>query len=158
MTCKSPSRTAKLPSVLRHTLFVTLAVLAAMALLPNVAHADLNVCNQTPNTVSISFGYRASAGWQSQGWWVTGPGACATVYQGPLETRYYYLHAVDDFAGGAWDGTVYMCTQDASFTIFGVEDCLARGYERTGFYELDTGDNTEWTVQLTETNINLDPQ
>lgn len=135
-----------------------LAITGSQIILPSEARADLKICNQTPNTVSIAFGYRASAGWQSEGWWVAGAGACATVYQGPLTARYYYLHAVDDFGGGAWDGTVYMCTQDSMFTIFGVEDCLARGYERTGFFELDTGDNTEWTVQLTETNINLDPQ
>lgn len=158
MPCKSPSRTAIVPFMLRHSLVAVFAVLASVAMLPGEARADLKICNQTQNTVSIAFGYRASAGWQSEGWWVAGPGACANVYQSALTARYYYLHAVDDFGGGAWDGTVYMCTQDASFTIFGVEDCLARGYERTGFFELDTGDNTEWTVQLTETNINLDPQ
>lgn len=158
MPCKSPSRTANVPLLLRHSLVAVLALAGAAVLLPQTARADLKICNQTANTVSIAFGYRASAGWQSEGWWVAGSGACATVFQGALTSRYYYLHAVDDFGGGAWDGTVYMCTQDASFTIFGVEDCLARGYERTGFFELDTGDNVEWTVQLTETNINLDPQ
>lgn len=158
MPCKSPSRTANVPLLLRHSLVVVLALAGSAIFLPQTARADLKICNQTANTVSIAFGYRASAGWQSEGWWVAGSGACATVFQGALTARYYYLHAVDDFGGGAWDGTVYMCTQDASFTIFGVEDCLARGYERTGFFELDTGDNVEWTVQLTETNINLDPQ
>lgn len=158
MPFNSPSRTAIVPSVLRHSLVAFVAFAAIALMMPSEARADLKICNQTANTVSIAFGYRASTGWQSEGWWVAGPGACATVFQGPLTARYYYLHAVDDFGGGAWDGTVYMCTQDASFTIFGVEDCLARGYERTGFFELDTGDNTEWTVQLTETNINLDPQ
>lgn len=155
---KSPSRAAIVPLLLRHSLVAVLAVAGSAVLLPHEAKADLKICNQTANTVSIAFGYRASAGWQSEGWWVAGSGACATVFQGPLSARYYYLHAIDDFGGGAWDGTVYMCTQDASFTIFGVEDCLARGYERTGFFELDTADNVEWTVQLTETNINLDPQ
>ncbi|WP_196260568.1 DUF1036 domain-containing protein [Pelagibacterium limicola] len=158
MPCKLPSRTAIVQHVFRHCLLVCLAIAALAVVLPSEARADLKICNQTPNTVSIALGYRASAGWQSEGWWVAGSGACATVYQGALSSRYYYLYAVDDIGGGAWDGTVYMCTQDASFTIFGVEDCLARGYERTGFFELDTGDNTEWTVQLTETNINLDPQ
>ena len=158
LPCKSPSRTAIVPFLLRHSLVAVLAVTGSAVLLPQEARADLKICNQTANTVSIAFGYRASAGWQSEGWWVAGSGACATVFQGALTARYYYLHAVDDFGGGAWDGTVYMCTQDASFTIFGVEDCLARGYERTGFFELDTADNTDWTVQLTETNINLDPQ
>ena len=43
-----------------------------------------------------------------------------------------------------------MCTRDETFTIFGVEDCLARGYERTGFFEIDTQNRTDWTLQLTE--------
>ena len=29
-------------------------------------------------------------------------------------------------------------------------DCLARGYDRTGFFEVDTGEQRAWTVQLTE--------
>jgi hypothetical protein len=43
-----------------------------------------------------------------------------------------------------------MCTRDKEFTIRGTDDCLARGYDRTGFFEVDTGDQPSWTVQLTE--------
>ena len=43
-----------------------------------------------------------------------------------------------------------MCTREKEFTIAGVEDCLARGYDRTGFYEVDTGEQRSWTIQLTE--------
>ena len=39
---------------------------------------------------------------------------------------------------------------DKEFTITGIEDCVARGYERSGFFEVDTGDQKSWTVQLTE--------
>lgn len=114
------------------------------------AHADLRVCNQTGDPVSIALGYRAPRGWQSEGWWVAAPSQCATVYQGKLDSRFYYLFAADDIGGGAWDGSVYMCTRDDSFTIFGVEDCLARGYERTGFFEIDTQNKSDWTLQLTD--------
>ena len=44
-----------------------------------------------------------------------------------------------------------MCTRDKEFTIRGIGDCLARGYDRTGFFEVDTGEQRAWTVQLTET-------
>ncbi len=114
------------------------------------AHADLRVCNQTHNLVSIALGYPTDRGWQSEGWWVAGPGNCATVYKGDLSSRYYYIFAADDVGGGVWDGKVYMCTQDDIFTIFGVEDCLARGYERTGFFEVDTQNRSDWTLQLTD--------
>ena len=43
-----------------------------------------------------------------------------------------------------------MCTRDKEFTIRGIEDCLARGYDRTGFFEVDTSEQRSWTVQLTE--------
>lgn len=117
---------------------------------PAPAYADLRICNQTANVVSVSLGYRAERGWMSEGWWQTPPGDCRTLYQGDLQRRFYYLYAVDDIGGGAWDGQVFMCTRDETFTIFGVEDCLARGYERTGFFEIDTQNRTDWTMQLTE--------
>ena len=43
-----------------------------------------------------------------------------------------------------------MCSRDKEFTIRGTQDCLARGFDRTGFFEVDTGEQ-RWTVQLTET-------
>lgn len=114
------------------------------------AHAELRVCNQTSNLISVALGYRAERGWMSEGWWQTPPGDCRVLYQGDLQSRFYYLHAVDDIGGGSWAGEIFMCTRDETFTIFGVEDCLARGYERTGFFEVDTQNRTDWTLQLTE--------
>jgi uncharacterized membrane protein len=121
------------------------------------ARADLRVCNQSSNQVSIALGYRADKGWQSEGWWVAPASKCAVVYQGDLHSRFFYLYVADDIGGGAWDGSVYMCTRDESFTIFGVEDCLARGYERTGFFEVDTQNRTDWTLQLTDPAQNDGP-
>jgi hypothetical protein len=43
-----------------------------------------------------------------------------------------------------------MCTREREFTIKGTADCLARGFDRTGFFEVDTGEQPSWTVQLTE--------
>ena len=43
-----------------------------------------------------------------------------------------------------------MCTKDTAFTIRGVEDCLARGYDRNGFIEVDTGEQKSWTIQRTD--------
>jgi uncharacterized membrane protein len=129
-------------------------VLMALVVTAAPARADLRVCNQSTNQVSIALGYRAEKGWQSEGWWVAPPQKCAVVYQGDLHSRFFYLYVADDLGGGAWDGTNFMCTRDESFTIFGVEDCLARGYERTGFFEVDTQNRTDWTLQLTDPNNN----
>jgi uncharacterized membrane protein len=131
-----------------------LALIGALLCSPFIsiepAYADLRVCNETGDQVSIALGYRAERGWQSEGWWIANPQQCAIVYRGDLNSRFYYLYVADDIGGGAWDGSVYMCTRDESFTIFGVEDCLARGYERTGFFEIDTQNRSDWTLQLTE--------
>ncbi|MBJ7578339.1 DUF1036 domain-containing protein [Devosia sp. MC532] len=116
------------------------------------AKADLRICNETGNLISVSLGYRAERGWMSEGWWQAPPGDCRVLYQGDLQQRFFYLYAVDDVGGGSWDGEVFMCTRDETFTIFGVEDCLARGYERTGFFEIDTQNRTDWTLQLTESD------
>ena len=125
-------------------------ILSALTLSAAPARADLRICNQSTNQVSVALGYRADKGWQSEGWWVAPPNKCAIVYQGDLHSRFFYLYVADDIGGGAWDGTNFMCTRDESFTIFGVEDCLARGYERTGFFEVDTQNRTDWTLQLTD--------
>lgn len=117
------------------------------------SEGSLRVCNQTANPVSIALGYKAPRGWQSEGWWVAASGECKNVYNGKLDARYYYIFAADDIGGGVWDGTNFMCSRDETFTIFGVEDCLARGYERTGFFEVDTQSKTNWTLQLTDGEV-----
>jgi uncharacterized membrane protein len=42
-------------------------------------------------------------------------------------------------------GQAVMCTRDKEFTIRGIGDCLSRGYDRTGFFEVDTGGQRAWT-------------
>ncbi len=129
---------------------LAIAGLMLMALIASAApaRADLRVCNQSSNAVSIALGYRAERGWQSEGWWVAPSGQCAIVFQGDLNSRFYYLYVADDLGGGAWDGDNFMCTRDETFTIFDTENCLARGYERTGFFEVDTQNRSDWTLQL----------
>ena len=59
-----------------------------------------------------------------------------------------------DERGGEWKGKAFMCTSDREFKIDGRQDCFVRGYERTGFFEVDTGkDAKNWTVQLTDRPI-----
>ena len=43
-----------------------------------------------------------------------------------------------------------MCTKENEFLIRGTDNCLTRGYDRTGFLEIDTLEQKNWTVQLTE--------
>ena len=114
------------------------------------ARADLRLCNVTESRVGIALGYRDQQGWVTEGWWNLTPRACETLLQGALAARFFYIHAVDYDRGGDWSGRSYMCTRDREFTIRGVEDCLARGFDRSGFFEIDTGEQKSWTVQLTD--------
>ena len=78
--------------------------------------------------------------------------ACETLLRGTLVARFYYIYAIDYDRGGEWSGQAFMCSRDKEFTIKGTEDCLARGFDRTGYFEVDTGEQRAWTVQLTESN------
>ena len=43
-----------------------------------------------------------------------------------------------------------MCVAEKEFKIAGVTDCVARGFQRAGFQEYDTGEQASWMVQLTD--------
>jgi uncharacterized membrane protein len=115
------------------------------------AAADFRLCNNTGSRVGVAIGYKDSEGWTTEGWWNLAARSCETLVKGQLVARFYYVHAVDYDRGGEWSGKAFMCTRDKEFTIKGIEDCLARGYDRTGFFEVDTTQQRSWTVQLTET-------
>lgn len=114
------------------------------------AMADLRICNKTTSRIGIAVGYKDTDAWTTEGWWNLAASSCETLLAGTLVSRYYYLYAIDYDRGGEWSGRSFMCTQEKTFTIKGIEDCLKRGFERTGFFEIDTGDQRNWTVQLTE--------
>src|SRR5262249_41786195 len=126
-----------------------LATMAPLAATP--AAADFRICNLTKSRVGIALGYKDGEGWATEGWGNVGTGNCETLLRGNLAARFYYIYAVDYDRGGEWSGQAYMCTRDKEFTIRGTRDCLARGYDRAGFFEVDTGEQQTWTVQLTET-------
>jgi uncharacterized membrane protein len=110
----------------------------------------LRLCNRTSSRVGIAIGYKENRRWSTEGWWNVAPDTCETLVAGALVSRFYYVYAVDYDRGGVWGGKALMCTRDKMFTINGIEDCVARGYEKSGFFEVDTGEQKSWTVQLTE--------
>ena len=118
----------------------------------NPAAADFRLCNNTSSRVGVAVGYKDADGWTTEGWWNLPARSCETVLKGNLVARFYYVYAIDYDRGGEWMGQAYMCTRDKEFTIRGIGDCLARGYDRTGFFEVDTGEQRTWTVQLTESS------
>jgi uncharacterized membrane protein len=134
---------------LRRAALSSLAALV-LALAAAPARADLRMCNMTSSRIGIALGYRDAQGWATEGWWNLNARGCETLLKGQLAARFYYIYAVDYDRGGEWSGRAFMCTRDREFTIRGVEDCLARGFDRNGFFEVDTGEQKSWTIQLTD--------
>lgn len=130
------------------SLFLAVPMIATVAASP--AHADFRVCNATQSLVGVGIGYRSKAGWITEGWWHIEGSTCKTLIEGPLSSRFYYLYAEDAERGGRWDGPITMCVAEKEFKIAGVTDCVARGFQRAGFQEYDTGEQANWMVQLTD--------
>src|SRR3982075_3283282 len=125
---------------------------AVLCLWNSSAAADFRLCNNTSSRVGIALGYKDAEGWTTEGWWNVSSRSCETLLRGTLVARFYYIYALDYDRGGEWSGQAFMCSRDKEFTIKGTENCLARGFDRTGFFEVDTGEQRAWTVQLTESN------
>jgi uncharacterized membrane protein len=135
---------------------VLAAVLSWLWITP--AAADFRLCNNTSSRVGIALGYKDAEGWTTEGWWNVASRSCETLLRGTLVARFYYIYALDYDRGGEWSGQAFMCSRDKEFTIKGTENCLARGFDRTGFFEVDTGEQRAWTVQLTESAEQTPPR
>ncbi len=147
----SKFRSATVPLAASLGLMTALAVLVLCAW-NSPAAADFRLCNNTSSRVGIALGYKDAEGWTTEGWWNVSSRSCETLLKGTLVARFYYIYALDYDRGGEWSGQAFMCSRDKEFTIKGTENCLARGFDRTGFFEVDTGEQRAWTVQLTDAN------
>jgi uncharacterized membrane protein len=136
--------------------FRTLAALGRLSLVATLmgatlgpAAADFRVCNKTGSRAYVAVGYKdAAEGWTTTGWWTISAHSCKTVGHGWLDRRYYFIYAVND-DDIEWSGESFMCTLEEEFTIHGFNDCRARGYDKKGFREIDTGgNNRSWTEDL----------
>ncbi|MGB7431511.1 MAG: DUF1036 domain-containing protein [Ahrensia sp.] len=148
------------PCWLRSTLcsaVLATTVTTAISVLPTPALADFRICNATQELVGVAIGYRARAGWITEGWWHVEAASCKTLIEGPLASRYYYVYAEDALRGGRWDGDIQMCVAEREFKITGVNDCYARRFQRAGFREYDTGNQQSWMVQLVD-SVNTDAE
>lgn len=122
------------------------ALVVVLTALP--AEAAFKVCNKSDLAARVALGRFDGRQWASQGWWTVAPKTCAQLLTGPLQARYYYLYASDG-AGGTWEGKTHFCTKpDAKFLAPGRNDCAGRGFDRRGFFEVDTGKSPEWTQTL----------
>jgi uncharacterized membrane protein len=128
----------------------TLAIVVAS----KSATAALRLCNYTESRVGVAIGYKDKKGWVSEGWWTVEPTTnpdpkkCQELIKGPLNARFYYVYAIDFQKGGSWGGSSNFCVRDKLFTIRGIGNCKDRTYKKAGFFEVDTGDEKDWTISL----------
>lgn len=139
-------------------LLLGLAVATGTMGVASAARAEFRVCNGTQNLVGVAIGYRAKEGWTTEGWWQIPATTCATLIEGKLQSRYYYLYAEDAARGGRWTGDIKMCVAQDKFKITGVNDCFKRGYLQMGFKEYDTGRQAGWMVQLNDASGSQESQ
>ena len=124
------------------------AAVMVLALPAGAAHASFNVCNKTALPARVALGRFDGTNWSSQGWWKVPPKSCTALLSGTLVARYYYLYATDGGAG-TWEGKTHFClVPDAKFLAVGRADCQNRGFDRRGFFEIDTGQSPDWTQTL----------
>ena len=126
---------------------IALAVLIVAA---SPASAGLSVCNKSAHGVKVALGQFNGTRWASEGWWQVAAKKCSQLTAGHLDARYYYLYASDG-ASGTWDGGKNFCigTTD-KFSVIGRGACAARGYDKRGFFEVDTGNRLDWTQSLSD--------
>jgi uncharacterized membrane protein len=127
--------------------FAFFAVVTLTIALATPAHASMQVCNQTSQGVRVAIGHFDGKVWTSAGWWPIAPKQCAGLVTGPLDARFYYLYAIDG-EGGVWEGDTHFCTAPNNFTIARRSVCATSGFDRRGFFQVDTGRSPDWIQSL----------
>jgi uncharacterized membrane protein len=139
--------------MMRWVKWLGLAVAAAwMTFATTPAHADFSVCNKSSYRVYVAFGYwdRSQKVWTSEGWWTIEKGECADVYSHKLLDKKYYVYAESVDHDYEWTGNFPFCATDEEFTIAGDSDCKSRGYYQIKFFEVDVGEESDFSQNLVD--------
>jgi uncharacterized membrane protein len=125
------------------------ALVLLTPLLAAPAHAKFAVCNKGTHEADVALGHFNGTDWMSEGWWKVAPKSCANLLSTPLDARFYYLYA-NDGGAGTWDGGKQFCTETHDFKIVGRAQCADRGFDKKGFFQIDTGEAPDWTKSLSD--------
>ena len=115
------------------------------------AHADLKLCNGTSSRIGVAIGYQDKTGWATEGWWNLA-GAELRDAAARARRRAATSTSTPSTTTAAANGPApaSCAPADKSFSIRDTADCEKRGHRRTGFMEVDTGGNRDWTVQFND--------
>ena len=137
-------------------LWVCLALLAGLTVLPDTAEAALTACNKTSYVLKAAVGFEARDRAVSRGWFQIEPGQCRALIEGTLEAKTYYTFAHSSPAHMGemkyFSGAEPFCTEAGpqDFNVAGQQDCEKRGFVQRGFARIETGGNGDWTTSFTE--------
>ncbi|HEY4304500.1 MAG TPA: DUF1036 domain-containing protein [Gemmatimonadaceae bacterium] len=130
-------------------LFLALSVAAALTTFAaSSASAQLRICNNTSEHVSIAVAYSVDGVMTSRGWYNADAGECVTPVAGLLVRRYYYVHA-ESPNGKTWGDDYAICTRPTAYEVLANGDCSARGLDQKSFFLIDTEDHLSFTQSLT---------
>lgn len=127
-----------------------IAMMFAWAAAP-AAEASFKLCNQSFDVLNIAIGQpgrdsEARDQFVTRGWWRVAPNQCATLVRDTLQSRYFYLFATDVFGKEVLSGSIPLCVAPSRFVIDNQGECLVRGYLDARFIEVDTEEQSDWTV------------
>ncbi len=130
---------------MRHSVALIL-LLTVVVTVPG--RADFTVCNKASVPARVALGQFNGTEWESRGWWTISSQKCGAIISGRRNARYYYLYGTDG-ESGTWSGGTYFCTlAQTKFAITGRGNCAARGFDRKGFFAVDTGTSPNWKPSL----------
>jgi uncharacterized membrane protein len=136
----------------RLSLFLSV-LLPGLLALSGGAQAQLSFCNKGIEPVHIAIGYPENGDWMSSGWYKVGAGECRALISGELRNQYYYYYA-DRADGVKWSGDDgqdggWFCHHDTDgFDASSSADCSAEGLVQRPYLKVDTGDSTDYTMNL----------
>jgi|SRR5689334_17234995 len=114
------------------------------------AEAKFSVCNKGLREAKVALGRFNGTHWMSEGWFRIAAKKCLPLIPGRLDARYYYLYATDG-AQGTWDGSTNFCVGTGDkFSITGRASCVARGFDKRGFFQIDTGNRFDYSQNLSD--------
>ncbi|MBV8163574.1 MAG: DUF1036 domain-containing protein [Candidatus Eremiobacteraeota bacterium] len=126
---------------------VTALVIGVALFTSAPAKADLQVCNESGEHISIAVAYydAGNDSMVSEGWWNMDSGDCRTPIDGDLKDKYYYLYAESD--EHTWTGSHSFCLNpEHRFTLYDVDTRC--DYAWTKFFQVDTGDADSYTQTI----------
>ena len=121
-------------------------LLAAIALLPQPAAAELKACNRSDGKIHVAVALPSpTGGWSSAGWWSIEPDSCGRLVDTPREFRTIYAYAWST-TGVEWGAPNFFCVEESpKFDIHDAEGDCASGLA-VGMVKHDVGGASDYTI------------